>query len=316
MILPDPKILIRLIQAEPYQVALTEPLKVGSESWQHRRGWILHLNLLTTPHVLQGEVAPLPIDWGDGNYEMCEKFLRKTEGQSHSLATWMELATQIPVIQSALLMALNPPSTPLALPDKAEQSALLIAANAFFSDNINKKISEGYRTFKLKISGSCDQLKRALEPLLEKLPSKGKVRLDPNQQLSRHELCSWLKYLEGLPIEFIEEPLPSNDPNLWAIAKDTPILFALDEQVQFWKRLISLYEQGWPGLFIVRPPLFGDPFPFFGYIEDKKKHPLIEKFVYASSFECFQAKNWLLSFFYQYPNERAIGLDPLTYLIH
>lgn len=307
----DTQRILQLHRVEPYDLPFLKPLKVGPETWGSRRGWVLHFYEAQSNRFYQGEAAPLPQSFGPSTWQACNEFLTQYAGQSNSQARWLSLMHKLPVMQSALLMALYNPIPPLLFPEKNRQSALLRASDPLLHEAISRKIAEGYTTFKLKVSGTSDHLRRALDPLLEQLPANGKIRLDPNQELDRPQLTSWLKYLENLPIEFIEEPLPSHDKALFSIANDNPIPLALDEQVHSWENLLILNQKGWPGLFIVRPPILGDPLCLF------KNHAITlaslkEKFVYASSFEAFHGVNWLLHFYYQFPNERAIGLDPLS----
>lgn len=302
---------IQLTRVDPYELPLIQPLKIGQEVWHTRKGWVVHLFDSQNAKSYTGEVSPLPAAWGNGTWEACNRFLDYNIGKSYSIEDWLSLLKALPVLQSAFFMALHNSDIPYAFPPKNRQSALLRAGDPLLHESISQKINEGYLTFKLKVQGGSDALRRALDPLLEQLPLGGKIRLDPNQGLSVQELTSWLKFLENLPIEFIEEPLRSDDKALFSIAKDTSIAFGLDEQVQSWENLLTLNNQGWPGVFIVRPPIFGDPLAFLKY-DAKARSDLQKKFVYASSFEAFQGVQWLLHFYYQFPNEHAIGLDPLT----
>jgi O-succinylbenzoate synthase len=310
------KMLLKLTSIEPYSAPMKAPVRVGPELWHERHG----LQLSFTPLLgngpdrrnLCGEVAPLPRPWGGAPLEEIAKFAQPFLQQAAVKSDWLKAFAPHPVLQSAILMAYGASETP-PMPPTSQRSALITPSGLSpqaISLHFKQKVAEGYRTFKLKATGGLDALKYALDPILENLPAQSLVRLDPNQSLTVRQLEAWLNHLDGLPIESIEEPLSPDDADaLWSIAKESPIPLMLDEQVKNFLHLKALYEKGWPGWFLVRPTIFGDPSPIEPIL-----HTLRDRLIYASSFEAFEGRNWLLKSIAEAKPLRAVGLDPLDWV--
>jgi o-succinylbenzoate synthase len=118
---------------------------------------------------------------------------------------------------------------------------------------------QGHRTFKWKIG--VEETGRELEILSElvaQLPAGAKLRLDANGGLSYEQAHTWLKQCDTLPcIEFIEQPLLDLTAMLKLADRYlTPL--ALDESVSNLARLQDCYQQGWRGIFVIKPAIAGD----------------------------------------------------------
>jgi O-succinylbenzoate synthase len=120
---------------------------------------------------------------------------------------------------------------------------------------------QGDRTFKWKIGvATISEELGWFEQLMGALPLGARLRLDANGGLTEAEARRWLAACEGTPVEFLEQPLP---PDQFAVMLRlsgqfaTPI--ALDESVATLTQLRACYEQGWRGVFVVKPAIAGFP---------------------------------------------------------
>ncbi len=133
---------------------------------------------------------------------------------------------------------------------------------------------QGFRTFKWKIGVAAieeelqvfQQLIKAMHDLGDR--KKALLRLDANGGLNYSQAETWLKTCDNVleisnflvKIEFLEQPLPVTQFEemlaLSAVYK-TPI--ALDESVANLDRIQECYNQGWRGIFVIKPAICGSP---------------------------------------------------------
>ncbi len=133
---------------------------------------------------------------------------------------------------------------------------------------------QGFRTFKWKIGVAVieeelqvfQQLVKAMHNLGD--GEKALLRLDANGGLNYLQAETWLQTCDNVleipnfsvKIEFLEQPLPVPQFDemlaLSAVYK-TPI--ALDESVANLDRIQECYNQGWRGIFVIKPAICGSP---------------------------------------------------------
>ena len=99
-----------------------------------------------------------------------------------------------------------------------------------------------------------------LKSWFAELPVDTKVRLDPNQSWSVSVLRKWIDaFYEEKKIEFIEQPLPhAQIDEMFEMAIDSPIPFALDESIVALGDLNKLEKMNWNGYFVIKPTLLSD----------------------------------------------------------
>jgi O-succinylbenzoate synthase len=133
---------------------------------------------------------------------------------------------------------------------------------------------QGFRTFKWKIGVAAieeelkvfQQLVKAMDNLGDR--KKALLRLDANGGLNYSQAETWLQTCDNVleipdfsvKIEFLEQPLsvPQFDEMLALSAVyKTPI--ALDESVANLDRIQECYDQGWRGIFVIKPAICGSP---------------------------------------------------------
>ena len=152
---------------------------------------------------------------------------------------------------------------PLSLP----YSGLLPAGEAAL-EQWQKLWEQGYRTFKWKIGVyaiACEV--KIFELLTQTLPPSAKLRLDANGGLSYEDANLWLWTCDNLQanqnrveIEFIEQPLRVDQfQAMLELSSCYGTAIALDESVATLKQLVACYEQGWRGIFVIKPGIVGSP---------------------------------------------------------
>jgi o-succinylbenzoate synthase len=122
---------------------------------------------------------------------------------------------------------------------------------------------EGYRTFKWKIGvDAIAQELKIFDLLVHSLPPSTKLRLDANAGLSYQEAKLWLENCDKFSekIEFIEQPLAVDElETMMQLSKDYQTAIALDESVATLAQLSAAYQQGWRGIFVIKPAIVGSP---------------------------------------------------------
>ena len=128
---------------------------------------------------------------------------------------------------------------------------------------IAPKAEAGFRVFKWKVGvgDAADEL-GLLDDLCAALPSGGKLRLDANGAWDRRRAERWLERCAERPVEFVEQPVAADargaHDTLLGLAGSYPTPLALDESLVGESDIERWIGAGWPGVFVVKPSLFGD----------------------------------------------------------
>jgi O-succinylbenzoate synthase len=128
---------------------------------------------------------------------------------------------------------------------------------------------QGFRTFKWKIGvqAIATELK-LLNALIQTLPKTAKLRLDANGGLSTDEAAQWLQACDAMidplnqavVLEYIEQPLPiAQFEAMQTLSQHYQTAIALDESVATLPQLQTCYENGWRGIFVIKPAIVGSP---------------------------------------------------------
>lgn len=249
------------LQIYPYKRKFKQPVKTSYGIWDIREGIILQL-ISETREIGLGEISPL--SWFG------------TETLSEALDFCQHLPNQI-TVETIFSIPDNLPTCKFGFEsawenlkkvDKIEElngssfySALLPQGEAAL-EILQQLWQEGYCTFKWKIGVSQIQTElQIFQQLIKTLPSKANLRLDANGGLTFEETKQWLEICENFNIvEFIEQPLPVDkfeEMLELSYCYSTPI--ALDESVANLKKMQQYYQQGWQGIFVIKPAIFGSP---------------------------------------------------------
>jgi len=120
---------------------------------------------------------------------------------------------------------------------------------------------QGYRTLKWKIgTAPLSEEIKLIERLVSALPRAAKLRLDANGGLSEAEAHEWLQVCDRMGVEFLEQPLPTHEfQAMLQLSTHYATPLALDESVATLKQLHECYQQGWRGIFVIKPAIAGSP---------------------------------------------------------
>ncbi|MDJ0618179.1 MAG: o-succinylbenzoate synthase [Calothrix sp. MO_192.B10] len=252
-------------QFYPYQRRFKQPLKTSHGSWEIRKGVILQLTD-ELGYVGLGEIAPL--SWfGSESIKQVLNFCRQLPSEITD-ADIFAIPSDLPASQFGFESAWE--SVYLArFEDKNNQnkshkrinfSALLPTGKAALNE---WKIlwDQGYRTFKWKIGvASIQEEIDIFYHLTQQLPLEANLRLDANAGLSLAQAEEWLWVCEHTKIEFFEQPLPITQfKQMLNLTQRYSTLLALDESVASFEHLQACYQQGWRGIFIIKPAIIGSP---------------------------------------------------------
>ncbi|MDZ8055982.1 MAG: o-succinylbenzoate synthase [Aulosira sp. ZfuVER01] len=207
-----------------------------------------------------GEIAP--ISWfGSETLEQALDFCRQIP-QVITEETIFSIPDYLPACQFGFESAVEALGTREYNQYPMPNSALLPSGEAALSV-WQKLYEQGYRTFKWKIG--VDAIAHELKIfhlLIHSLPASAKLRLDANAGLSYQEAKIWLENCDKFPanIEFIEQPLAVKELEaMLQLSQNYTTAIALDESVATLSQLIDAYQQGWRGIFVIKPGIAGSP---------------------------------------------------------
>ncbi|MDQ2098000.1 MAG: o-succinylbenzoate synthase [Tychonema bourrellyi B0820] len=305
-----------------YQRKFKRALQTSHGIWQIRTGIILKLTDKNS-QIGWGEIAPL--SWfGSESFEQALDFC--TSLSTHiSEETIFSISDELPACQfgfeSALSKEINapPPAPPWQGGEKkmSQYSGLLPAGKISLSA-LQMLWKQGFRTFKWKIGVAVieeelqvfQQLIEVMDDLCDR--EKAFLRLDANGGLNYSQAETWLQTCDdvaripnfSVKIEFLEQPLSVTQFDkmlaLTAVYK-TPI--ALDESVANLDRIQECYNQGWRGIFVIKPAIAGSPSQLRKFCQTHNIDA-----VFSSVFETQIGKQAALNLATElFPNSRALG---------
>ncbi|MHC5765700.1 MAG: o-succinylbenzoate synthase [Nostoc sp.] len=254
----------------PYQRRFLRSLTTNHGKWDIREGIILRLTD-ESGKVGWGEIAP--ISWfGSETLEQALDFCRQLPEEITDEIIF-SIPDELPACQFGFESAWEWGSGKwgnefFSMPNAQSFSALLPAGEAALNQ-WETLWQQGYRTFKWKIAVNAiaHELK-IFESLIHTLPAFTKLRLDANGGLSYEEANLWLRTCDNLKanpevtleIEFIEQPLPVEQfQQMLELSTSYETAIALDESVATLGQLATCHQQGWRGIFVIKPGIVGSP---------------------------------------------------------
>ncbi|MDM9583052.1 o-succinylbenzoate synthase [Nostoc sp. GT001] len=265
----------------PYQRRFLRSLTTNHGKWDIREGIILRLTD-ESGKVGWGEIAP--ISWfGSETLEQALDFCRQLAGEITD-ETIFSIPDELPACQFGFESAWEMGSRGAGEQGgRGAEEKNLNLSSALHSFSYSGLLpsgeaalnqwetlwQQGYRTFKWKIGvyAIADELE-IFESLIHTLPTSTKLRLDANGGLSYEEANLWLWTCDNLKenpelpleIEFIEQPLPVEQfQQMLELSTSYKTAIALDESVATLKQLAVCYQQGWRGIFVIKPGIVGSP---------------------------------------------------------
>lgn len=312
----------------PYRRRFKPPLQTNHGVWDVRDGIIIRLT--SESNVGYGEIAP--ISWfGSETVEQALDFCRQLPTE-FSEEIIFSIPDRFPACQfgfesawenmlgkqlsSQQLKVKNQKSNfsdfRLPTPDsRVFYSALLPAGKAALS-TWQSLAQDGYSTFKWKIGvyPLAEEL-AVFHHLIEVLPERVKLRLDANGGLSYEEANLWLYNCDnimaagtGVEIEYIEQPLAvENLTEMQELSYYYATAIALDESVANLTQLETCYQQGWRGIFTIKPSIAGSPSRLRKFCQEHKIDA-----VFSSVFETIVGRQAALKLAAELSiNRRAVG---------
>ena len=173
-------------------------------------------------------------------------------------------------------------------------------------ERIEKLIGDGYSCLKIKLGKQDFTLeRRALEEVVELTEGSIRLRLDANGGFNLNLTRTWLESLEGLPVEFFEQPMSKGEElTMLKLGNDYPTPIALDESVVRVDDLKRWKDEHWPGLLVVKPSLAGS----YASLVDELKTGDPSSLVFSSSLETKIGTSHALSIALESgPQKRALG---------
>lgn len=268
----------------PYQRKFLRSLTTNHGKWDIREGIILRLTD-ESGKIGWGEIAP--ISWfGSETLEQALDFCRQLPEEITDEIIF-SIPDKLPACQFGFESACEmgngergvgsrgdegdnfmTPNFSLLTPNSLFYSALLPAGEAALNQ-WETLWEQGYHTFKWKIGVyAIAHEVEIFESLIQTLPAFSKLRLDANGGLTYEEANLWLRTCDNLKanselpleIEFIEQPLPVEQfQQMLELSTSYETAIALDESVATLGQLAACYQQGWRGIFVIKPGIVGSP---------------------------------------------------------
>lgn len=257
------------------------PLRVAWGTWHLREGIILKLEDPQSGVVGFGEIAPLE-SFGTESLETALRhiFALKREMPQH------ELEACIPEAPAAASFGLRSALNSL---NESDLEPIPVHSSALVNmDSLEAKLDalreSGTSVFKLKVGIQPASEEQAhLDAIVAALNEDELLRLDPNQSWDLTTWDVWRPWLKNARkhIQFIEEPFDvesMTQEQLLKLSGKSPVPIALDESLsrtgtQPW------IDAEWPGFWIIKPSLQGDPSAWLGSLNNS------DKVILSSAFE-------------------------------
>ncbi len=240
---------------QPYQRTFKQPLKTSHGKWEVREGIILSLTD-GAGKTSWGEIAP--ISWfGSETVTQALNYCRQVSTEI-TAETICSIPDSLPACQSGFESALEAKNQNYS---QLTYSGLLPAGIAALQQ-WSVLWEQGYRTFKWKVGvyPIAEELE-IFAAITHSLPESAILRLDANGGLTYDEANIWLQACDNSKvIEFIEQPLGVEKfEQMQQLSNCYQTAIALDESVATFNQLQACYQQGWRGIFVIKPSIVGFP---------------------------------------------------------
>ncbi|MFO1449947.1 MAG: o-succinylbenzoate synthase [Opitutaceae bacterium] len=291
-----------------YSLPFRSPLRTAHGRWSVRQGILVRLRSSdgTTGY---GEIAPIP-GFGRESLDADEEQL-KLLGAMPTAEVLASVPADYACVRGAIAGALRAfagaESSLKVTRDLLPVTALLPAGRDVLGA-IPGKVELGFRNFKWKVGvGDPADEQALLDDVLAALPSGAKLRLDANGAWDRRQSERWLDRCADYPIEHVEQPISPESRGaidiLMGLAGDYPTPVALDESLVGQVDIETWLGRGWPGVYVVKPGILGDPAHSLGLLHRAKA-----RVVFSSSLETGVGARHALSWAFSWPGEaRALG---------
>jgi O-succinylbenzoate synthase len=251
------------VALKSYRLSFRQPLRTAHGHWAEREGVWVRLED-EGGRIGFGEAAPVVGFGADTQSSVAEELRRLGEfATEEQLAELSGAGGCVGFAVSSALRELAG-ATHEAQADYLSVAALLPAGVGCLRA-VEARAELGFRVFKWKVGvGNPADERVLLDDLLAELPEGSRLRLDANGAWDRREAERWLKVCaDRESIDYVEQPvspqLRGAEDLLMGLASEYPTTLALDESVVGETDLERWVGMGWPGVFVIKPTLWGDP---------------------------------------------------------
>jgi L-alanine-DL-glutamate epimerase-like enolase superfamily enzyme len=224
---------LRLPLGRPYHVSYRvyeafEPIVVEARDADGRTGWG------------EGHISPgYSQETVDGGWAFCREQAARLIGRSlaEAKAVLERSIASSPVASTALITALEMlEGSPLLRIETEARISLLTPLHATdaagIEDEVERRLGEGFRTFKVKVGKDADADLARVGVVQGAIAGRATIRLDANRGFSREVGCRFAAALDPADIELFEQPCASAD---WeanaAVAGVSTVPVMLDESI-------------------------------------------------------------------------------------
>jgi len=263
---PDSFLMIYQFSFRYFSQKFTNPIITNHGVWEIRESIIIRL-IDEKNHITWGEISP--ISWfGSETIEQALDFCRQLP-QTITTEIIFTIPDKLPACQFAFESSTHEGGFCLYSRDFQSPNLTnltysgLLSAGKSALNQWSKLWEQGYKTFKWKIGvNEINQELEIFDLLISSLPTSAKLRLDANGGLTYQQAKLWLKKCDQFSpkIEFIEQPLSIDKfTEMQELSRLYLTPIALDESIANFHQLESCFQQGWRGIFVIKPGIFGSP---------------------------------------------------------
>lgn len=268
-----------------YTLKLKQPFSTSKGAITERRGFIIKL-FSEKGNKGYGDCCPLP-EFGSESYEQVEQMLQDFQLKiiidlddiERSILKTVEPLNSYPTLKHAFEQAL------LNLISREQNISLNEILNASSKKIINvngvipllkpnesaltavKLVDKGYKTLKMKVGkNNFEEDFDCIKSVRDAVGDKIKIRLDANGIWDFSNAVEYLKKLEHLLIEFVEQPVNEIKDYL-NLSKHTSIPLAADESIRNLQNVYDFVSQKAVSVLILKPMMLGGIIPTLKAIE-------------------------------------------------
>lgn len=262
--------MIDRVDVRRYRLPMRTPFRVHGATIGEREGWLIRVS--AGEHHGLGEAAPLP--WfGTETMQDAGEMLERARGlvgrSVDDALVWVDETIGARTARAALHTALadveaRRAGLPLARSLGAATTGPLrvhaaVGRGQDAVEAVQRAQDHGIGHVKLKLGRSMvEELTARIADAATVAPGI-RFRLDANGAWTRDEAQRWLQALEGLPIDFVEQPVTAGDVDgLVALAAESPVPVAIDEGLLSAEGRAAA-ERGAVPVVMIKPMVLGGP---------------------------------------------------------
>src|ERR1043166_2575286 len=225
--------IVRLPLIRPYVLSYRtytefEPIIVEVRDDDGRVGW-------GEGHISPGSSSETPA----GGWAFCREHARAVVGKDTAAAKAMIAAhaSASKVAATALITAIEMLEDHPALRIEREARLPLLtpfnsAAPAEIATEVEQRLAEGFRTFKIKVGKDAEADARRVKAIQQAIAGRATMRIDANRAFGVTDACRFATALDPAGIELFEQPCDADDWDANAkVAAVSPMPVMLDEPI-------------------------------------------------------------------------------------